>query len=52
MMIKMLETRKGTEDGFTVRQFYEGQTYDVCKILAHTFIAAGYAQRTEENVNA
>jgi hypothetical protein len=42
-LIKMLETRKGTEDGFTIRQFYEGEVYDVRENLARTFFAAGHA---------
>ena len=43
MHIKMLETRRGTEDGFTVRQFIRDQEYDVSDSLAHAFFAAGFA---------
>ena len=42
--IKMLQTRKGTEDGFVVRQFYKGETYLVREGLARYFFAMGYAR--------
>ena len=44
MKIKMLQTRKGTEDGYTVAQFYEGKEYDVREVLAYRFAAKGYAE--------
>ena len=43
--IRMLETRKGTEDGFTIKEFYEGQNYDVREGLARSFFLAGYAEK-------
>lgn len=43
MHIKMLETRRGTEDGFTIHQFIRDQEYDVAETLAHAFLAAGFA---------
>ncbi|MDB2415493.1 hypothetical protein N9W34_06950 [Rickettsiales bacterium] len=44
-LIKMLETRKGTEDGFTVRQFRCGEIYEIRDGLARSFFAAGFAIR-------
>ncbi len=43
----MLQTRKGSEDGFTVRQFVEGEIYEVRENLARSFFAAGWATRVE-----
>lgn len=43
MKIKMLETRRGTEDGFTVRQFFAGEEYEVRDHLARSFFTAGFA---------
>lgn len=42
-LVRMLETRKGSEDGFTVKQFMEGQVYDIRENLARSFFAAGFA---------
>lgn len=41
--IRMLETRRGSEDAFTVRRFMKGETYDVADLLARQFIGSGYA---------
>jgi hypothetical protein len=43
----MLQTRRGTEDGFSVRQYQEGEVYEVREHLARMFLAAGYAIREE-----
>ena len=43
MQIKMLETRRGTEDGFTIQQFIRDQEYDVTDSLAQVFLSAGFA---------
>jgi hypothetical protein len=43
MRIKMLKTRRGTEDGFSIQQFLEGKEYSVRDNLACAFIAAGHA---------
>lgn len=43
MRILMLQTRRGTEDGFTVRQYAAGRVYEVREHLARAFLAAGYA---------
>jgi hypothetical protein len=44
-LVKMLQTRKASEDGFIVKQFYAGQTYDIAESLARLFFAHGYAER-------
>ncbi len=43
MRIKMLETRCGTENGFTIRRYCGGSEYDVADSLARSFLAAGFA---------
>lgn len=43
MKIKMLQTRKGTEDGFIIKQFDKDKTYDVRENLGRDFIAQGWA---------
>jgi len=47
MRIAMLETRRGSEDGFVVRRFEQGRIYDVADMLARTFIRAGWALEYE-----
>lgn len=39
----MLYTRRGSEDGFIVRQFHEGISYDMADGLACYFIRARWA---------
>ena len=41
--IKMSQTRKGSNDGLTVEQFYKGEEYDVSPTLANEFIDKEYA---------
>jgi hypothetical protein len=43
MKIKMLETRRGSEDGFIVKRFEKGQEYEVADALAQTFLREGHA---------
>lgn len=45
MFIEMLDTRRGSEDGFSVKRFYEGRKYDMRDSLAREFIRNGYAKR-------
>jgi hypothetical protein len=45
--IKMLETRRGSEDGFAVRRFEKGEAYDVADTLARSFLNAGWAYNAE-----
>ena len=49
MKIKMLFTRRGTEDGFAIRQFKADEEYDVKKHLALAFMAAGFAVPVRED---
>lgn len=44
MHILMLETRRGSEDGFVIRRFYRGAHYDVADTLARAFIREGWAR--------
>lgn len=44
-LIKMKQTRMGTEDGFAVRQFVNDRVYDVRESLARQFFAAGVAEK-------
>ena len=48
MEIKMLETRRGTEDGFSVALYKKGSEYEVREHLARTFFAAGFAIPTQD----
>lgn len=43
MRIVMRVTRKGTEDGFVVREFEAGKEYDVREHLAYRLCASGDA---------
>jgi hypothetical protein len=43
MRVFMLCTRRGSEDGFLVRRFFEGQQYDMSHMLACYFIRCGWA---------
>lgn len=49
MLIKMLCTIKGTEDGFIVRQFKEGETYDIRESLARLFLSNKEAIKVIDN---
>jgi hypothetical protein len=48
MYVRMLQTRRGSEDGFAVRRFYEGCVYDVADTLARIFINARWAVACEK----
>jgi len=43
MQIRMLETRRGTENGVSIREYRAGEYYEVSDRLARAFIAAGFA---------
>lgn len=43
MLIKMLETRRGTRDGFKIENFEACKDYEIPDHLALAFIAAGFA---------
>lgn len=49
--LTMLETRKGTEDGFTVKQYYRGESYEIADGLARSFLAAGFAVMKDSNIS-
>lgn len=44
MKITMLETRRGTEDGYVVRRFDKGEQYEISGFLANQFIRNGWAE--------
>lgn len=46
MQVRMLETRRGTEDGYVVRRFDKGETYEMGAFLAHRFLVNGWARLT------
>lgn len=52
MKITMLHTKRGSEDGFVVRQFEAGQTYDVADTLARSFVSQEVAIERRHHVNA
>lgn len=46
MQITMTETRRGSEDGFTVRRYMESLTYDVAQSMGAAFVNKGWARPT------
>lgn len=48
MNITMTETRRGTEDGFTVKRFLKGQTYDIAHSLGVYFVQQGWAVQNDK----
>lgn len=48
MKIKMLQTRRGSEDGFNVQRFEQGQSYDMADSLARQFLKEGWAYNDED----
>jgi hypothetical protein len=44
MRIKMIETRRGSEDGFSIKLFEAGQEYDVRHTMGVDFIRKGWAK--------
>jgi hypothetical protein len=44
MRIRMKSAAAGSEDGFTSRDYAEGQEYDVGEALAASFVASGLAE--------
>ena len=48
MLIKMLRTERGSENGVTVQEYVKDQTYDVGDELAASFIAAGIAMSADD----
>lgn len=50
MKITMTQTRRGSEDGFTVKRFYEGETYEVGESMGRRFIRDGWAYPVEDSL--
>lgn len=46
-MIKMLETRTGSPDGFALNTYQAGEVYDLPDLLAGYFLRRGWAVRVE-----
>jgi hypothetical protein len=53
MLIEMLETRRASEDGFSIACFIRHSHYDICEGLARYFIRNRWAQeiRSPEYLN-
>ena len=47
VMIRMLQSRKGTEDGFIIKQYEENYCYEVRENTARGFFAAGWAEKLD-----
>lgn len=48
MQILMKETRRGSEDGFAVKQYHKGESYDVAHTMGAAFINAGWAEKAQQ----
>lgn len=48
MKIKMIESRKGSQDGTTVQEFHAGNIYDVSDALALVFLDMKIAEKVLE----
>lgn len=44
MRLRMLQTRRGSPDGRVVRQYHEGEVYELEGGLAREFLDKGYAE--------
>ena len=51
MQIIMLETRRGCEDGFTVRHYEQDKQYDMADSEARRFIMKGWAKEVQKEVD-
>lgn len=43
LRVMMLETRRGSEDGFVVRRYFQGKVYDLSMELGVYFLRKGWA---------
>jgi hypothetical protein len=50
MKVKMIKTKKGSPDGFTVCEYLIGESYDIPDDLAKVFIEMEVAEEFEEAV--
>lgn len=44
MLIKMLQTRRGSEDAFSVKVYEKGKEYNVAATMGCYFIRKGWAE--------
>jgi hypothetical protein len=51
MLLKMLETKRGSEDGFPNHQYHEGCIYNVADTLACQFVNNGWAVDADTSTN-
>jgi|TARA_R110000823_G_C15879317_1_gene494906 hypothetical protein len=49
-LVKMLQTRMGSEDGHVVKRFVKGEQYDITEGEARHFFRLGWAERGVETV--
>lgn len=49
MLIHMLQTRRGSEDGISCRQYHKGEKYEVADSLACHFLKQGWAYNAEDD---
>ncbi len=57
MKIKMRETKRGADDGFTVREYAAGVEYDLSRTprardLAAVFVGEGWAEEVPDKISA
>lgn len=45
MKVRMLETRRGSDNGYKIVLYMKGETYEVGDSLGRAFIASGFARR-------
>lgn len=51
MRIIMTKSRRGSEDGITVRLYAEGQAYDLGEALAQSFIGSKCARHAPDSID-
>lgn len=48
MKITMISTRRGSEDGFTTKQYIKGESYDVSRNMGSMFLRNCWAYNNEQ----
>lgn len=48
MLVKMLDTRRGSPDGFSVVRYVKDCVYDIPHSLAVAFLQSGYAENMDK----
>lgn len=51
MLIKMKESRLGSQNGYDVQRFEKGQVYDIGESLACDFVNKGFARKVDADGN-